>query len=163
MQQTKLQTKAHAERLYFTFQKDLMSLVMSSYRYFLASVTWFVLDFVSFSLWMTTCMNRNVELSSPGWTHFHFFFKIYVWIHIGLFPLEALLLLSHWNVNPWMKTYRTFRERMWWRLVSSLSQIELFIFKVTKVTCTTQISFICRLHAVLIFLHLKLKTNKQKR
>lgn len=66
MQQTKLQTKAHAERLYFTFQKDLMSLVMSSYRYFLASVTWFVLDFVSFSLWMTTCMNRNVELSSPG-------------------------------------------------------------------------------------------------
>lgn len=68
---------------------------------FLASAVWFVLDFVSFCLWMMTCMNRSIRLSSH--THFHFFFRTCCDSY-QLFPLEALLSLFCGNLNHWMKT-----------------------------------------------------------
>lgn len=104
---------------------------------FLASAVWFVLDFVSFCLWMRTCMNRSIRLSSH--THFHFFFRTCCDSY-QLFPLEALLSLFLWKCKSLDENLSS--ENMWWRLVSSFSQIKRFTFNVTTVPCKSHVSFI---------------------
>lgn len=95
---------------------ETLNVTCNAIIYFLASVAWFVLDFVLFCPWMMTCMNKNIHLSSPRFNTFSFLSLKLCFDSYQLFPLEALLPLFHWNVNPWMKTYKKFREhvvKMW--------------------------------------------------
>lgn len=132
---------------------EMLNVTCNDIVIYFSPVAWFGLDLVSFCIWMRMCMNTNIQLSSPGFNTFSFLFQNLCFDSYQLFKLEALWPLFHWNLNPWMKTYRKFREHMWWRLVSSFSQIELFIFSMTRVACNSQMSFIFRLPVGLIFLH----------
>lgn len=142
------------QTMYLTFQKHVMSLVKLLYWHFLASAVWFVFDFVSFCLWMMTRMNRNVQLSSPWFNTSSFLFKNLCFDSYQLFPLEALLsfllllLLKSESLDEDLSS-----ENMWWRLVSSFSQIKPFIFYGTTLPCNSYMSCLFRLHVGLIFLH----------
>lgn len=120
-----------------TLQKHLMSLVKSSYWYSWPLWFCFVLDFC---LILPLDDDIYEQKHSAELSHtFSFLFQNMLWF-ISAFPTGSTYVSFLWKSKSLDEDPSS--ENMWWRLVSSFSQIKRFMFNVTTVPCNSHVSLI---------------------